>query len=398
MLPILRTLCVFPLISFGIAQIACIDEARIRLHDASSNGDDHEGHLHGEIDLQPEGFPPLRALEDNDLSRAKAELGRYLFYDSALSQDSSMSCATCHKQEFAFTDGEALSPALHEGTFTKRNSMSLTNVAYTPFLTWVNPTITRLKNQAAGVFFGEDPAEFGVTGFESEILGRIETKTIYQQLFPPAFPYDENPWSYENIFIALEAFQMTLISNQSPYDAYISGDSNALSESAKRGLILFNSERLDCTHCHNGFNFAGPVISANTANVEMEFFNTGLYNIDGEGGLPNGDLGLAEHTSEPYDIGKFRAPTLRNIELTAPYMHDGSVETLEDVIRIYARGGRLIENGAHAGDGALSPYKSVLIDGFEITESEIEDLINFLTSLTDEKFISNENFSNPFEG
>ncbi len=366
--------------------------------DAGERFQDRDGHVEHahEIDPTPDNFPPIFISDDNPLTREKIELGRHLFYDKRLSADESMSCGSCHIQDKAFTDGLPTSPALHEGEFTRRNAMSLVNIAYAPSLTWVNPTLVRLSDQAGAVFFGEEPAELGGTGNEALILNRLKSVPEYVEWMSSAFPDEEEPFHFGNVFRAIEAFEKTLISNDSPYDRYIAGDLEALSDSAERGLQLFNSERLDCTHCHNGFNFAGPVLSANTVNLEMEFFNTGLYNIDGMGGVPSIDRGLMEHTSRPEDEGKFRAPTLRNIEMTAPYMHDGTIETLEDVIKHYARGGRLIPEGPYAGDGKDSPLKSRLINGFEITDSEIEDVVSFLKSLTDETFLTNPDYRDPF--
>ena len=119
-------------------------------------------------------------------------------------------------------------------------------------------------------------------------------------------------------------------------------------------------------------------------------------NLDGQGAYPRGNRGLFESTNEPGDMGRFRPPSLRNVELTAPYMHDGSITTLDYVIRHYAAGGRLIESGEYAGDGRISPYKSGLVAGFRLTDQKLTDLVNFLKSLTDEQFISDPNFSNPF--
>jgi cytochrome c peroxidase len=169
-----------------------------------------------------------------------------------------------------------------------------------------------------------------------------------------------------------------------------------MSESAKRGRELFFSERLECFHCHGGFNFSQSTTHDKSVFTEIEFHNNGLYNIDGSGAYPLDNHGLWEFTFKPEDMGRFRAPTLRNIELTAPYMHDGSIATLEEVIDHYARGGRLISSGPLAGDGAKNPFKSEFIVGFMITADEKTDLINFLKSLTDWEFICDERFSDPF--
>ena len=161
-------------------------------------------------------------------------------------------------------------------------------------------------------------------------------------------------------------------------------------------MELFFSERLECFHCHGGFNFTDSTTHANTAIEQIGYHNTGLYNLDGNGAYPADNTGLYDMTGERRDMGRFKAPTLRNIAVTAPYMHDGSVETLSDAIEHYRRGGRLIAEGAAAGDGRLSPYKSEFVRGFELSDEERHDLIEFLESLTDPDVLSDEQLSDPF--
>jgi cytochrome c peroxidase len=220
--------------------------------------------------------------------------------------------------------------------------------------------------------------------------------------FTLAFPHkvksqeSQDTISLSNLTKALAAFERTLISVNSPYDRYrFGGDSHAISKAAKRGEKLFNSERLECFHCHGGINFSDSVMHDRLAFVEIAFHNTGLYNIDGKGAYPPDNTGVYEITTKPSDMGRFKAPTLRNIALTAPYMHDGSIPTLEAVIDHYKAGGRTIHTGNFAGVGSKNPFKSEFISGFELTEAEKNDLIAFLKSLTDEIFIHNPAFSNP---
>ena len=132
--------------------------------------------------------------------------------------------------------------------------------------------------------------------------------------------------------------------------------------------------------------------------VEQGFFNTGLYNVDGLGAYPTVDQGLIEVTGQSMDMGRFRAPTLRNIAVTAPYFHDGSAATLEEVLDIYAAGGRVIDDGENAGDGRQSPIKSGFVHGFALSDQDKADLLAFLESLTDERLLTNPAFSNPFAG
>jgi cytochrome c peroxidase len=344
----------------------------------------------------PAGFPVPAVPEDNPMSEAKVMLGRYIFYDNALSRDNTMSCSSCHLQPLAFSDGIAV-PVGVTGESHTRNSQTLTNVAYNASYTWGNPVLTQIEHQTVIPIFGEFPVEMGVTGHEDVVLARFQESPLYQQLFEAAFPDDPEPISFHNLTLALSSFVRTMISGNSPYDQFVYQQNyEALSESALRGLDLFLSEKFECHHCHGGFNFSASTLHSNTTFPERPFFNTGLYNIGENGAYPRGNTGVFEVTGNPTDMGRFRPPTLRNIELTAPYMHDGSIATLEDVILFYADGGRLIEDGIYAGDGRANPNKSGFVPGFEITDQEMEDMLNFLTSLTDETFITDERLSNPF--
>ena len=161
-------------------------------------------------------------------------------------------------------------------------------------------------------------------------------------------------------------------------------------------MDLFFSERLECFHCHGGFNFTDSTTHASSKTEQVGYHNTGLYNLNGDGSYPSDNTGLYDMTGVRRDMGRFKAPSLRNVEVTAPYMHDGSVRALEDAIAHYERGGRLIEDGPHAGDGRLSPYKSEFVAGFELSDAERGDLVAFLESLTDESVLTDERFSNPF--
>lgn len=344
----------------------------------------------------PAGFPVPRVPEDNPMSAAKVELGRHLFYDTRLSGNGTMACASCHFQELAFTDGQAV-PIGSTGEAHVRNAQTLGNVAYNASYNWGNPVLTQVEHQVVIPLFGEFPVEMGITGNEAEVLARLEEAQGYQTLFAAAYPDEDDPISFHNVVQALSAFVRTLISGDSAYDRFVyQGDREAMSESALRGMELFLSETFECHHCHGGFNFSASTVHANSTFVEQAFFNTGLYNVDGEGAYPRGNTGVFEITGQPEDMGRFRPPSLRNIALTAPYMHDGSIATLEEVIDFYAAGGRVIEAGPHAGDGRANPFKSGFVPGFEINAQDKADLIAFLESLTDETFISDPRFSNPF--
>ncbi|MCW5317875.1 di-heme enzyme [Nostoc sp. KVJ3] len=332
---------------------------------------------------------------DNPMSSEKVELGRHLFYEQRLSITGKFSCASCHIQALAFTDGKSVSVGA-TGETHFRGAMSLANIAYSPVLTWANPLIKQLEKQALVPMFGEHPVEMGMGGREKQILVMLKNDSKYRQMFAAAFADSEDAINLNNITKALATFERTLISINSPYDRYrFAGDSNAISQAAKRGEKLFNSENLECFHCHGGINFTDSIMHQKLAFVEIAFHNTGLYNIDGKGAYPPDNTGVYEITSVPSDMGRFKAPTLRNIALTSPYMHDGSIATLEEVIDHYKAGGRTIRGGKFAGVGSDNPLKSEFINGFDLTESEKSDLIAFLKSLTDEGLIKNPDFSDP---
>lgn len=379
---------------------------------AESPGHSHDGHVHADVpqagyavapapaketyawDL-PAGFPLPYVPPDNPQTAEKVELGRHLFYDRRLSANGTMACASCHEQTRAFTDGKA-TPHGSTGAPLARNSQGLANVAYYSTLTWANPVLTDLERQILIPMFGEFPVELGITGHEAEVLARFQGDPRYQALFAAAFPDAPDPYTWGNIVRALASFNRALISSDSPYDRYLAGDTGALPVAALRGMDLFLSEELECHHCHGGFNFTGSTRQRSTVFVEAPFHNTGLYNLDGAGAYPANNTGVAAISNRPGDMGRFRAPSLRNVALTAPYMHDGSVATLEEVVRHYEAGGRHIRSGPYAGDGRRSPLKSGLVSGFTLTDQERADLLAFLEALTDPTFISDPRFSDPF--
>jgi cytochrome c peroxidase len=343
----------------------------------------------------PANLPRPIVPADNPITPEKVELGRYLFYEKRLSITGNYSCASCHEQKRAFTDGKPVGIGA-TGEKHPRNSMSLANIAYNSVLTWANPLMTRLESQALVPMFGEHPVELGMVGREEQMLTMLRQSSTYKKLFAAAFSAETNAINLSNLTKALASFERNLISFNSPYDRYrFGGDKNAISASAKRGETLFHSERLECFHCHGGFNFSDSLKHDRLAFTEIAFHNTGLYNIDGKGAFPSNNTGVYEITQQPIDMGRFKAPTLRNIALTAPYMHDGSIATLEEVIDHYRAGGRTVQAGEYAGIGSQNPFKSHFISGFQIISTEKQDLLAFLHSLTDESFIHNPAFSDP---
>jgi cytochrome c peroxidase len=304
----------------------------------------------------PAGMPTPRVPADNPMSEHKVELGRALFYDTRLSADDTQSCATCHQQARAFTDGRTV-PVGITGELGRHNAMSLVNVAYNSSSTWAS-NVARLEDQARMPMFGTHPIELG--------------------LADPTLVEDRLGLTIDEITGALASFERTIISGDSPFDRFVAGDTAALTAAEQRGLTLFESDRLDCTHCHGGFNLASSYDTAAMTSPQIQFFNTGLHAT-----YPANDQGLFEVTGNPADIGRFRAPTLRNIALTAPYFHDGSAATLDDVLDHYASG------------GAADPLKSPFITGFTLTPDERADLLAFLGALTDDSVLTNAAFSAP---
>jgi cytochrome c peroxidase len=321
----------------------------------------------------PAWVPPP-ALE-RPLSTAEVELGRWLFHDTRLSRDGSMSCATCHEQARAFTVNRATVPGV-DGSPGIKNPMSLVNLAWAPVLTWANPAQTSLESQALIPLFSDHPVEMGMSGREAEIFARLAADPRYPPMFMAAFPERDGTISLETLTRALAAFQRAIAGFDSPYDRYRwGGQRSAISASARRGEQLFFGERLECYHCHGGFLFSDNVMHRNLIAPEVGFHDTGVARQGG----------IGEHTGNAAQLGSFRTPSLRNIALTAPYMHDGSMATLDEVLRHYERGGR-----------QRGPYTSPLLAGFRLTPQERRDLIAFLESLTDRTISSDARFSNPF--
>ena len=187
-----------------------------------------------------------------------------------------------------------------------------------------------------------------------------------------------------------------MISGNSKYDQFTAGNV-ALTATEQRGMDLFFGEKAECFHCHGSFNFNDQVVHASTRVLEKPFSNTGLYNIGGTGAFPEHNRGVFELSGLPKDMGMFRAPSLRNVEVTAPYTHDGSVKSLEAMLDIYAAGGRHITSGPHAGDGRLNPLKSDLITLISLNAQEKADIVAFLKTLTDHEFLTNAKQSDPFK-
>jgi cytochrome c peroxidase len=339
--------------------------------------------------LPPRVAAPRVPIE-NPMTAARVELGRRLFYDPHLSGNGTQSCATCHVQERAFTDGKALGVG-STGMVHPRSPMSLINVAYRDALTWGNQDLRSLEQQALVPMLGTAPIELGLAGHEDRVYRTLAADRVYQPLFAAAFPGESTPVTTPNVAAALSAFERSIVSFRSPFDRYREyEDRTAMSESAMRGSVLFFSNRkARCISCHRGLNLDGGSKTVNTPPAEelvFTFHNTGLYNLPGPVSYPSDNTGLYEQTGRPQDVGKFRVPTLRNIAVTAPYMHDGSIATLDEALDHYVAGGR-----------TPNPLKSTGLQPLTLTPDERKDLIAFLESLTDREALGDPRWSNPWK-
>ena len=295
----------------------------------------------------PNGFPEINYPNDNLPNHERIALGKRLFFDPILSRDSSISCGSCHFQEFAFADNKAVSPGV-ESKLGTRNSMSLVNLAYADFFLREGGVPT-LEMQVLAPIQDHNEMDFNIIPVAERM------KLIPSYIAQSLKAYNREPDAFV-ITRALAAFERTLISGNSNYDK------NRMTASERDGKALFFSDSLACSTCHGTFLFTNQGIE-----------NNGLY-----AQYPDSGRYILTHLQE--DIGKFKVPTLRNIELTAPYMHDGSILNLEEVISHYASGGKSHFN------------QSSLVTEFTLTNVEKANLIAFLYSLTDDEFIANSNF------
>ena len=299
----------------------------------------------------PRGFPTPSVPADNPMSAAKVALGRRLFFDPRLSVTGHYSCASCHDPALSFSDGKARATGAL-GDMLPRGAMALVNVAYNISFGWTQPGVRSLEAQMRQPLFNTHPVELGLAGHEDAVAAELTASDSgYATAFVAAFPAADTPVTLDHVIQAIAAFERTLISGDSPFDRYVfQGDHAALSESAKRGMALFFARQTGCSACHSGFNF------------------TGTWRDD------QGDTGKPAFANNGTSARPMRVPTLRNIALTAPYMHDGRFPTLEAVLDHYFS----------LGDRA-SRYDARL-PRTPLDRQQRADLIAFLTSLTDESF------------
>jgi cytochrome c peroxidase len=363
---------------------------------ASSNSSGYKWNL-------PPGFPTPISPAENPMSVEKVELGRFLFYEKKLSANETQSCGSCHLQSLAFTDGKPVGIG-STGEAHPRNAQGLGNVAYFTKLTWSNPNMNTLEVQSRAPLFGINPIELGLTN--DDYLQKLKADSRYKELFAKAFGSGDDKINEQNVRFAIASFQRTMISGNSPYDKFTyQNQKTALTASQIRGMNIFNGEVAECFHCHGNIFFADSVSHSNSGSKEIFYHDNGIKSTTEYNSLPDNQKGLYELTLKTSDIGKFRAPSLRNVALTYPYMHDGSIDCspankpsdltqYSDACATEALG-KVID---HYMSGGKNPSNkdTTFIRPFSLTSQEKTDLINFLKALTDEDFIKNPSLSNPF--
>ncbi len=319
-------------------------------------------------------FPAPDLPADNPMTIEGVELGRMLFYEPRLSRDGSQSCATCHLQPFGFTDTARFSLGVRE-LEGKRQAMSVFNMAWHSNEFFWDGRAHLLRDQALLPI--EDSLEMDET--LPNVIAKLSATKMYRDQFVRAF--DSEEITPEKMGLAMEQFMLSIVSHKSKYDRYLAGEVE-LTPSEERGRVLFSAEYnpffpedsgADCAHCHGGINFEND-----------QYMNNGL-DVDAD----QTDIGREEVTGDPNDRAKFKVPSLRNIELTAPYMHDGRFQTLEEVVDHYNTG---IQESATADQTVLNTKETGLL----LTEQDKVDLINFLKTLTDESLGTNEAYQSPF--
>lgn len=317
-------------------------------------------------------FPKMPLSESNPVTKEGAELGRYLFYDAILSGDKTMACATCHKQEAAFSDAPTIFSEGNHKTLTKRNTMPLFNLAWYPTLFW-DGRATSIEEQ---VFHPvRDKNEMNLSWEMAE--KRIQASAFYRLKFQTVF--GENSIDSVHIAKAIGQFLRTLLSYQSKYDQVLAGKTR-FTEDEKEGFALMNDmTKGDCLHCHT--------TDADALGTTRKFSNNGLDKTTKIEDYK--DAGLGSITKNPKDYGKFKIPSLRNVALTAPYMHDGRFKNLAEVLDFYSEK----VNYSLNIDSKMGSAKH---KGVHLTAEEKCQIIAFLHTLTDSVFIREKDFGNPF--
>lgn len=307
-----------------------------------------------QIMYTPIGFPKISAPAGNEYTASRWELGKALFYETALSKNGKISCASCHNPKSAFSDNIALSIG-DNNAIGRSNSPALTNVAFQPYYTRAGGVST-LEMQVLVPIQEHDELNTNIV----DVAIQLKSNPNYAAAAIEGYGRELDPYV---IVRAIANFERSFISGNSTYDKYeFQGKKSALNSEQLNGLKLFFSEKTNCSQCHSGFNFSN-----------YAFENNGLYEA-------YADSGRMRLTRLETDRARFKIPTLRNVELTAPYMHDGSLQTLEEVVTHYNAGGK------------EHPNKSSLIRPLGLNQKEQTELVSFLKSLTDTEFVTNKNF------
>ncbi|NHA03730.1 c-type cytochrome [Mucilaginibacter sp. HC2] len=291
-------------------------------------------------------------MSGRDEVQSKEQLGEKLFFDPILSLDKTISCSSCHKPEFAFADTVTFSLGI-KGNRTARNSPGLTNLSGRPHLFW-DGRASSLEEQAMGPI--TSPTEMGLS--LDEAVKRLNDDVVYAAAFQKVF---KAPANKDNLLKAIASFERTLETSNSPYDRYINGDDNALSASAARGRLLFIG-KANCNNCHSGEDFTAD-----------RFKSIGLYN-----GKDLNDPGRSVITKNKTEDGEFKIPSLRNVAVTAPYMHNGKFKTLRSVVEYYNDPSAVVKDGINRDLSLDKPLN--------LSSSEIDDIVEFLKALTDDRF------------
>ena len=311
---------------------------------------------------------------DNSLTNQKVQLGRMLFYENALSSDESVNCASCHNQENAFSDLNQFSEGVG-GLLGGRQAMAIFNMAWHDNEFFWDGRAHLLRDQALGPI--ENPVEMNET--LENVITKLSEKDIYRDQFIRAFGSDEI--TALKISLALENFMLSIVSDDSKYDRYLAGTAT-LTSSEERGRVLFFGEYneffpstsgADCAHCHAGNNFENDLYMNNGLDTDANFI----------------DFGREDATAAIEDRAKFKVTSLRNIEVTGPYMHDGRFQTLEEVVDHYNAN---VQNSSTVDPALLGTTST----GLMLDATEKQDLINFLKTLTDNTFLTNIDYSDPF--
>ena len=319
------------------------------------------------------GFTKMPINEKNRVTEKGVNLGRHLFYDPILSLDSTISCASCHKQEFAFSDGaKKFSTGINNQQQT-RNTLPLFNLAWYPKLFWDGRAKSIEKQVAEPILNNK---EMGMNW--SLLISRLENSKFYKTKFEEAFGNQKIDSSL--IVKAIAQFERTLISDNSKYDKVLRGEAK-FTKDEYDGFVIANDQSMgDCLHCH-------PT-DANAMGTTFDFSNNGIDNFNNVNQFK--DAGLAITTGLDIDFGKFKIPSLRNVALTAPYMHDGRFKTLEQVINFYS-------DSVNTPINLDSKMQYAHRGGVRLTNAEKQKVFAFLNTLTDSIFIKNEQFSNPYK-